>query len=80
MDISNEIKEYINDEESNGALLLTGKWGCGKSYLIKKLAKEINNEKEFAIIVISLFGVDSPSMLHTIIKDYYLEQTSVLLS
>lgn len=38
MDIKEEILTFINREEETGALLITGKWGSGKSYYIKGLA------------------------------------------
>ena len=40
MNIKNEIVEFINSDESNGALLITGNWGCGKSYLAKNIINE----------------------------------------
>lgn len=79
MDVKNEIIEFINSEENNGALLITGKWGCGKSYLVKNIVKEFNENNEYAIAVISLFGIDSVAMLNERIKDEYLELNSGLL-
>ena len=40
MDTKREIIDYINSNASNGVLLIIGKWGCGKSYLIKNLIKQ----------------------------------------
>ena len=45
MDIRKEIESYLNCKEATGALLLTGEWGCGKSYLIKEIAKEFSEKK-----------------------------------
>ena len=78
MNIKNEIREFINADENNGALLITGSWGCGKSYLVKSLVNDFNQGNEFAIAIISLFGIDSISMLHERIKDAYLEFISGL--
>lgn len=78
MNIKNEIIEFINADENNGALLITGSWGCGKSYLVKSLVNDFNQNNEFAIAIISLFGIDSISMLHERIKDAYLEFNSGL--
>lgn len=72
MDIKAEILDYINCNETTGALLLTGPWGCGKSYLMKQIAKELNDERKAAIAVISLFGLDSISAINKRVKDEYM--------
>lgn len=74
--IKDEINLFITSEENNGALLITGKWGCGKSYLVKKCVEEINSQKEYAISVISIFGVDGIATLNEKVRDAYLEFTS----
>lgn len=74
--IENELNLFIRSEENNGALLITGEWGCGKSYLIKKYVDDLNSKKEFAIAVISLFGVDNIASLNAKVRDAYLEFTS----
>lgn len=71
MDIKAEIVDYINCNEITGALLLTGPWGCGKSYLVKQIAKELNEDKKAAVAVISLFGLDSVSAINKRVKDEY---------
>lgn len=43
MGVRKEIMEFISRKEKNGALLLTGKWGCGKTYLIRQVRDELNN-------------------------------------
>ncbi len=35
MELKDEIINYVSTEENNGALLVTGKWGCGKTYILK---------------------------------------------
>lgn len=71
MDVKAEILDYINCNETTGALLLTGPWGCGKSYLIKQVANELNDAREAAVAVISLFGLDSISAINKRVKDEY---------
>ena len=34
-----EIENYIEEQDQNGALLVTGKWGSGKTYLIRQIEK-----------------------------------------
>lgn len=71
MDIRSEILDFINRNETTGALLLTGPWGCGKSYLVKDIAREQNEKKKAALAVISLFGVDSIDAINKRVKDEY---------
>ena len=59
MDARKEIMEFISRKEKNGALLLTGKWGCGKTYLIRQIGDELNKEAQCAVVLVSLFGIDS---------------------
>lgn len=68
MNTSEEIKYYISQKSDTGALLVTGKWGCGKTHLIRQTIKELNNGKEYVAVLISLFGVDSIELLHNEIK------------
>ena len=34
MDIIEELKYYCNEPQPVGAIMLTGEWGCGKTYLL----------------------------------------------
>ena len=76
MVIENEINLFIKSEENNGALLITGKWGCGKSYLIKKCACDLEVKDQYAIAIISLFGVDTIATLNEKVRNAYLEFAS----
>lgn len=44
VNIVQEIENFLKQNENSGALLVTGKWGCGKTYLLNKIAEE-NNKK-----------------------------------
>lgn len=72
MDVRAEILDYINCNETTGALLLTGPWGCGKSYLAKQISEELNRDKKAAVAVISLFGLDSIFAINKRVKDEYI--------
>lgn len=63
-----EIEYCIKQKETPGALLITGKWGCGKTTLIKKIAKKLNDGKEYAVVIISLFGIDSTDTVNKVLK------------
>ena len=58
MNTEAEILEFLKTKENTGALLLTGQWGCGKSYLVKKLAEKLNiKESKYFISIISLLAL-----------------------
>lgn len=59
MDVREEIMEFISRQEKNGALLLTGKWGCGKTYMIRQIREDWNKGEQYAVVIVSLFGIDS---------------------
>ena len=40
----NELIHYCNEPDPVGALMLTGEWGCGKTYLIEKELSEALND------------------------------------
>ena len=69
MNTSEEIKYYVSQKSNTGALLVTGKWGCGKTYLIRQIINELNNGNEYIAVLVSLFGVDSIELLHNEIKN-----------
>lgn len=79
MDIRSEILDYIDRNETTGALLITGKWGCGKSYLVKKIAEDQNNSKKNAIAIISLFGLDSIGAINKRVKEEYFSFSAGVL-
>ena len=53
-----ELIYYCKEPKPIGALLLSGEWGCGKTYLIEHNLKDTLKEN-FYILRISLFGVTS---------------------
>lgn len=73
MDIKEEILTFIQRKEETGALLITGKWGSGKSYYIKRLAEDLNTNKKEYLCIISLFGIDSVESLTKVVKERYSE-------
>lgn len=61
MDIEERCKEYIEDWEGSSpgyALMITGEWGGGKTFLVKNIIKERNKASNARLAwYISLFGV-----------------------
>ena len=52
---------------------LTGKWGCGKTFLIKQIAEELNQGKKYCVAVISMFDVNSIEQLHEKIREEFFQ-------
>ena len=78
MNVTSEIKSYIELKETCGALLLTGKWGCGKSYIMHQLADSLNGEDQYAVAIVSLFGVQSIEELDKKVKEAILYVRTIL--
>lgn len=56
--ITEGVKNYLSMDTS-GALLVSGDWGCGKTYYLKnELFNEITSEGLFIPIMVSLFGLN----------------------
>lgn len=78
MNIEFELDEFIKAELNTGALLITGKWGCGKTHFIKNFAQKYNQNKKYAVAVISLFGIDNIKDFNERIKEEYLAFLTIL--
>lgn len=72
MNTLEELLYYCNEPEPVGALLLTGEWGCGKTYLIDHALKEKLKDKAF-LLRISLFGLSSLEEIHAAVKQAWME-------
>lgn len=68
----NELIHYCNEADPLGALLLTGEWGCGKTYLIEKELSEALKDTHI-IVRVSLFGISSASMLRDTVRRSWFE-------
>lgn len=60
-DVSKFLNEYVTYPDPQYAVLLTGKWGCGKTFFIKNWIKvyEANPDHTLQPIYVSLFGCNS---------------------
>ena len=45
--------------ESTGALMVSGEWGCGKTYYINHVVIPALKEAGYTPIMVSLFGIES---------------------
>lgn len=75
MNLVEELKNYCDIDNPVGALMLSGEWGCGKTYLIN--AKFIPSVKDkYVFVCVSLFGIDSLEALRVEVKKRWLEKAS----
>ncbi len=71
MKIEDEIRIYCQEIEPVGALLLTGEWGCGKTYFINHTLKDkLSNEA--VLLRISLFGITKPEEVQKAIRQAWV--------
>ena len=79
MNTLEELVRYCNEEHHLGALLLTGEWGCGKTYLIDNNLAEALSSTHF-IVRVSFLGVDNVEALNESIRKQYLFVCTPFLS
>ena len=77
MDLIEELKNYCDIDKPVGALMLSGEWGCGKTYLINTKFIPLVKDK-YVIVCISLFGIDSLDALRVEVKKKWLEKVTEL--
>lgn len=64
------ILNYL-DMESSGALMVSGEWGCGKTYHIEKVIFPALKEKQYNTVKVSLFGIESVNEIPLRIAENY---------
>ena len=64
------IKNYLENDKTRSAIMLTGAWGCGKSYYIQNVLTKELNKCNHDVAVVSLYGIKSIAELN---KSIYLE-------
>ena len=68
-----ELLYYCEEPEPVGAVLLTGEWGCGKTYLVDNELKEELRERAH-IIRVSLFGMTTIDAIHIAVKQAWVNE------
>lgn len=70
-ELTKYIKNYLENDKTRSAIMLTGAWGCGKSYYIQNdLVPALTDKEENRCVVVSLYGIKS---LEALSKSIYLE-------
>lgn len=76
--LNNTIKNYLDNDKTNSAIMLTGEWGSGKSYYIRnELLPYIEKDGDKKCIVVSLYGISDIAEIN---KNIYLELRAKMLS
>lgn len=71
------ILNYVNNDKTGRAIMLSGEWGSGKSYYIKNTLKPFIEDKDRQCVVVSLYGLSS---LSEISKAIYIELRTIIKS
>lgn len=66
----NYLENYLKNDMTRSALLLSGKWGIGKSYFLEHDVKDAFEQNNIDLIFVSLYGVTSIAELN---KSIYYE-------
>ena len=62
--------------ESTGALMVSGEWGCGKTYHIEKVVMPELQKEGWNPVKVSLFGIESVNEIPLRIADNYIRPES----
>lgn len=72
MDTATEIRDYCQNAEAVGALMLTGEWGCGKTYFIENTLRDTLSDSTI-LIRVSLFGITESGELRKAVKQAWFQ-------
>lgn len=70
MELTLYIKNYVQNDNTRSAIMLTGEWGCGKSYYIQNVLTDELNKCNYDVATVSLYGIKSIADLN---RSIYLE-------
>ena len=62
-DVKKTVIEYVNDDDRY-AIMVTGDWGCGKTWLIENDLRRALSYKGWKLARVSLFGISSAEELN----------------
>ena len=79
MSTLSELIHYCQDKKPVGAMLLTGEWGSGKTWLITEALQKALADTH-VIIRVSLFGMNSIGVLNETLHRQWLYKCSPMLS
>ena len=85
--IENYLNSYLKIDKPEFAILLSGKWGSGKTYFIENYIEKKDKTEDIKFIKISLFGLKNTDSideqifqnLHPVLGNKYVKLTGALL-
>lgn len=79
MNTLDELVYYCNETEPVGALMLTGEWGCGKTFLLEHQLKEALADTHI-LVRVSLFGIGNIDALNEMVKKQWISECTSIIS
>lgn len=78
-DIIGVVREYLEDKENSYALMLTGEWGCGKTYFVEHALTEKLEEDEsrHPVVVASAYGAKDLAELCGAIESGFISKYAI---
>lgn len=78
-DIIGVVREYLEDKENSYALMLTGEWGCGKTYFVEHALTEKLEEDEsrHPVVVASAYGAKDLAELCGAIEGGFISKYTI---
>jgi len=74
------IKAFLDTPHTTGALLITGKWGSGKTHFVKNALSHAGGiEEKYIFVVVSLFGVNGIEDISSSVKKSYFNVKGSLI-
>lgn len=58
-ELTRAVLRYLNDTADNYAIMITGPWGCGKTYYVEHSLRKTLKEKDWSMARVSMFGIAS---------------------
>lgn len=72
-EIEQVINRYLEENETDYAIMITGEWGCGKTFFVNHALKKLIEEKKcliadkevnYKLLYLSLYGISDPSEIN----------------
>lgn len=78
-DIIGVVREYLADKENPYALMLTGEWGCGKTYFVEHALTEKleDDESRHPVVVASAYGAKDLAELCGAIESGFISKYAI---